>query len=122
MKHLLRKVPVGGWVLLCVLVTVAIFVGLVQFYVRAITEPVKIPTLTDQAAFDSYFALKELGKEYNFELHTINPFLMEEEPSINDTLFISKPQELIRNRQASEQLENWVRRGGTLFVEVDTLD
>ncbi|MXX95156.1 MAG: DUF4350 domain-containing protein [Gammaproteobacteria bacterium] len=122
MKHLLRKVPVGGWVLICVLVTVAIFVGLVQFYVRATTEPVNVPTLTDQAAFDSYFALKELGKEYNFKVHTINPFLSEEEPSINDTLFISRPQELIRNRQASEQLENWVRRGGTLFVEVDTLD
>lgn len=122
MKRLLSKVPLGGWVLICVLVIVVISVGLVQLFVHAITEPVDVSVLTDEAEFDSYFALKELGKEYNFDVQTVNPFLAEEEPSLNDTLFIAKPQQLIWNKQNSEQLENWVRRGGTLIVEVDTLD
>ena len=124
MKRILRKTPTGAWVLLGVLVFVIVIVGVLFWLARQspVQETETIPVLRPEARVDPLLAIKKLGETYDIEFSTVNPFVFGDGPPRTDTVFLSAPQKLIRDERASAKLEDWVTRGGNLFVEVDNLN
>ncbi len=93
-----------------------VIILVVVWWPRGESEYIKIPT--DEARTNPWLAVSTFLEKHNISLHRETPFDDKSVPSYSDTVaIVDGPLSIVR-KSLSDELEDWVRSGGTLIYAV----